>query len=370
MKIIVTGGGTGGHIYPAIAIAKGILARWPDSQVLYVGTQEGMESKLVPASGLTFQKVSARGWQGRKPDQLIKALKAINKGKKEAQSIIEDFKPEAVIGTGGYACLPIAQAAVHSKIPVFIHEQNAYPGLTNRLISIWAKKVMITFAEAGAHFPKSARSKLVLTGLPVRSEIQSMTRAGACDRLGLDPQKLTLLSIGGSRGAQSINNAMLHVIKELYGSEKVQIIHACGSRDYDRMCQNLQESGIDCDGQSNIILKPYIDEMQYALGAADICVGRAGAAFIAEITVCGIPAILIPYPYASGDHQTHNAKSLVNQNAAIMIEDKELTGPHLLGQIGQLLNDEALRKQMKENSITAGRPEALGVILDVLEQSL
>jgi len=369
VKVIVTGGGTGGHIYPAIAIAKGILNNWPNARVLYVGTEEGMESRIVPAAGLDFATVSAKGWQGRKVDQLIIALKAVRKGKKQAQAIIEDFQPDIIVGTGGYVCLPMASASVKKKVPIIIHEQNAYPGLTNRLISLWSRAVMITFPEVSSHFPKSVQKKIVLTGLPVRPEIQAVTREKGYEKLGLNPGKLTILSVGGSRGAQSINMAMLHVIKSLYGSEKIQVVHACGRRDYEKMCRYLDESGILYNGEANIFLKAYIDEMQYALAAADICVGRAGAAFIAEITVRGVPAILVPYPYAVGDHQTYNAKSLVKNSAAILMEDKTLTGPRLLKQIQQLINDEDLRRKMKENSLKSGRPEALQNIMDVIQQT-
>lgn len=368
MRVIVTGGGTGGHIYPAIAIAKGILTAWPDSEILYIGTAAGMESRIVPASGLPFAAVSAKGWQGRKPSLLLKALAAVYQGKNEAKEIIDRFAPQAVIGTGGYVCLPVAAAAIQKKIPIFLHEQNAYPGLTNRLISIWAQAVMTTFDEAAGHFPKSVRKNIVLTGLPVRQEISAVNRAEACAKLGLDPQKLTLLAVGGSTGARSMNLAMLHVIRSFYEDDQVQILHACGQRDHAMMCQRLQEAGILYSGEKNIVLKPYIDEMQYALGAADLCVGRAGAAFLAEMTLCGIPGILIPYPFASGDHQTYNAKSLERKQAAVMIEDKALNGPVLLEQIRGILLDKARCQDMQRNSRLAARPQALEAILQVLSQ--
>jgi UDP-N-acetylglucosamine--N-acetylmuramyl-(pentapeptide) pyrophosphoryl-undecaprenol N-acetylglucosamine transferase len=299
---------------------------------------------------------------------LPKALAAIWSGHKQASKIIKDFQPQIVIGTGGYVCLPLAAAAVKSGVPVCLHEQNAFPGLANRLISIWAKAVMLTFAEADKHFPGSAQSKLVLTGLPVRQEIKSVNREAACARLGLDPSKLTVLVVGGSRGAQSINLAMLHVIKALANQEQVQIIHACGQSNYAKMQALLNDAGISPEKNGNIILKPYIDEMEYALNAADLCVGRAGAAFLAEITVCGIPAILIPYPYAAADHQNYNAKSLEQHGAAVVIQDKDLTGPVLLKNIEAIINDSSKRNQMTEASLAAGRPNALSTILEVVQK--
>lgn len=368
MRVIVTGGGTGGHIYPAIAIAQGIMAKWPDSEVLYVGTAGGMESRIAPAAGIAFAAVTARGWQGRTPGQLVKALAAIRKGETEARKIVEAFSPQAVIGTGGYVCLPVAAAAILKKVPVYLHEQNAYPGLSNRLISIWAQRVMTTFEEAAAHFPPSVRKKILLTGLPVRQEIAAAGRQEACARLGLDPGKLTILAVGGSTGARSMNLAMLTVIRHFCKDPAVQILHACGQRDYEMMQQRLEEAGVLYSGENNILLRPYIDEMQYALGAADLCIGRAGAAFLAEMTLCGIPGILVPYPYASGDHQTYNARSLEQKQAAVVIEDKKLSGEMLLQRIQEILFNESRRAEMRNNSRKAARPEALNAILQVLSQ--
>lgn len=366
MRIIVSGGGTGGHIYPAIAIAKGIEAASPDARVLYVGTGEGMESRIVPERGVAFRPIHARGWQGRKVSSLVKALKTNSQGQKEAGAIIDEFKPDAVVGTGGYVCLPVAQAAKKAGVAVYLHEQNAYPGLANRLISLWAQGLMLTFEEARPLFPKSAQKKAVCTGLPVRPEILAAKRPEAVRELGLQPDIPTLLAVGGSQGARSINFAMIHVAKELYGRAGVQILMATGRRDYERVVKGLEDAAIPVKGEKNIHLYPYLDRMELALAAADLYVGRAGATTLAELTVRGLPAVLIPYPFASADHQTYNAKSLADRGAAVLLEDKGLTGPKLLAATEKLLADGSRLKQMAERSLECGKPRALDEIVRVL----
>ena len=366
MRIIVSGGGTGGHIYPAIAIAKGLEEASPGTRVLYVGTGEGMESRIVPERGLEFKPIRARGWQGRKASSLIQALKTNTAGEKEAAAIIKEFKPDAVIGTGGYVCLPVAQAARKAGVPVYLHEQNAYPGLANRLISLWARGSMLTFEEARPLFPKSARRKAIYTGLPVRPEILSADRDRAREALGLAKGVPALLAAGGSRGAQSVNFAMLHVIKAFYGRDDVQVLMATGSRDYEKITEALAKENILYEGQKNIHLYPYLDHMELALAAADLYIGRAGATTLAELTVRGLPAVLIPYPFASADHQTWNAKSLVDKGAALLLEDKGLTGPKLLAEAKGLLENPERLAEMAKKSRACGKPQALEEIVSAL----
>ena len=366
MRVMVSGGGTGGHIYPAIAIARGICQADPSAEVLYVGTKEGMESRIVPEAGLEFRGIHARGWQGRRVSSLVQALKENGRGQKEATALIKEFRPDAVVGTGGYVCLPIAQAARKAGVAVYLHEQNAYPGLANRVISLWARKVLLTFEEARPLFPKSAQRKAVCTGLPVRPEVLAAKREKAAAALGLLPGVPTLLAAGGSRGALSINLAMLHVLKEFYGRENVQILMATGRRDYEKITGALEEAGLCYKGEKNLHVYPYLDHMELALAAADLYVGRAGATTLAELTVRGLPAILIPYPYASADHQTYNAKSLADRGAAVLLEDKGLNGPKLLCRIKEILTDPKRLEEMRKKSLDCGKPKALEEIIGVL----
>jgi len=371
-RIVLTGGGTGGHIYPALAIASGVKRRWPDTEILYIGAKGGMESHVVAETAFHFRGITAAGWQGRKILSLANAVKASIKGRMEAIKLLSAFAPRAVIGTGGFVCLPVAMAAAKKRIPVYIHEQNAYPGLANRLISSWAKQVMISFEEAADRLPLYAKKKAKLTGLPVRETIAGASASEAYSFYQLREGWKTILVAGGSQGAERINRAMLHVIKSLYGQEGVQIIFATGQRDYPQMKEALESAGIGWETSSeaggNVRMLPYIDRMDLAYAAADVFVGRAGATTLAEITLCRLPAILIPYPFHSDNQQLHNAASIGDKGGAVVIEDKQLTGPVLLNMLRELLDDDNRRMAMAECSYRASHSYALENILDVLAE--
>jgi len=366
MRAIVTGGGTGGHIYPALAIAKGLKNLDPPGEVLYVGTREGMEAELVPAAGFEFAAVSSVGLTRQLSLKTIKSLASTSAGVIQGIRIISEYKPDLVVGTGGYVCGPVVLAAALKGCPCAIHEQNAYPGITNRLLARVADRVMLTFPDAKRYFPKRARC--TVTGLPVRQEILSVSREEGIKYLGLDPDALTLLVVGGSRGARSLNRAMVEVWKEFQGRTDVQIVQISGESGYAETLQLLSEAGIEPRNDGNIILKPYLHRMEYALAASDLVIGRAGASFLAEITARGLPALLIPYPYAAENHQEYNARALVEQGAAVMILDQDLTGTVLVNRIKELLAQPARLKEMGWQSQKMGRPRALEQILRVLSQ--
>jgi UDP-N-acetylglucosamine--N-acetylmuramyl-(pentapeptide) pyrophosphoryl-undecaprenol N-acetylglucosamine transferase len=367
MKVVVTGGGTGGHIYPAVAIAQSVLNASEDSDVLYIGMPEGLEQRIVPGFGIPMDSVEAAGLQRRRPDKSLKLMHTLRRGYRQALKIMDRFRPQVVVGTGGYVCVPVILAARKRRIPALLHEQNAYPGLANRILSLSAAKVMLTFPEAIRYFPRPARGKMVWTGMPVRQEILAATREAGLKALDLDPNRLTVLATGGSQGAQSLNRAMVHVIKQRAEDSRVQIIHVTGHVDFEKVMVLLKEGGISPDERANIIVKPYLEHMEYALACADLCVTRAGAAFLSEMTSKGAPGILIPYPYATGDHQTYNAKSLEKAGAAVILTDQSLTGPRLLAQIEGLLFNEERRALMSENSRKAGKDDALRNILKLME---
>lgn len=368
MRIILTGGGTGGHIYPAIAIGQAIRSKWPDTEFLYIGTKEGMEGKIVPESGFPFQSIEVIGWERKLSLQALragwKALTALY----HSQRLVRQFSPQLVIGTGGYVCLPVVWAAAHSKIPTLIHEQNAMPGLTNRFLSRKVEGVLLTFDRSRKYFPQRLQQKLHVTGLPVRSDILRVSREEGLAFFGLSPKKATLVGVGGSRGARSINQAMLTVCRKLADHPDVQIIHLTGTAGYTEFKSSLHAHGITEGNCGNIIIRPYLHEMEYALACADLCVARAGAAFLSEMTAKGIPGVLIPYPYATENHQEHNAASLAGVQAAEMILDSCLTGEVLLERVEELLFDEKKRKQMAANSLNAGKPEAVTKILEIIKR--
>jgi len=364
MRVLFTGGGTGGHVYPAVALAKNIISN--GGEVLYVGTSKGLEAKIVPDAGIPFKTIELEGWQRKFSWQAVRAGFKALQGGTQAFNIIREFNPQLIVGTGGYVCGPVVLAGSFLKIPTIIHEQNALPGLTNKTLARLVNKIMITFADSEKYFPN--RNKVVLTGLPVREEIFKIDKKEAIEFFKLNSDKTTLLVSGGSRGAKSINSAMIDIYPELLKIPNLQIIHITGEQGYNQVVGQLANKGINMDKTGNIILRPYLYEMEYGLKAADLCIGRAGATFIAEITAIGLPAVLIPYPFAAENHQEFNARSLVKQDGAIMILDKNLNGSTLFGVIEKLINNPEQLSRMSKNMKKAGNPDSMAKIMKVLEE--
>jgi UDP-N-acetylglucosamine--N-acetylmuramyl-(pentapeptide) pyrophosphoryl-undecaprenol N-acetylglucosamine transferase len=362
VKVIVTGGGTGGHIYPALAIAKGILAREPESQILYVGTNEGMEARLVPEAGIDFQGVSGQGLPRKLSIDTIKVGAKSFKALWETKQILKEFKPDLVVGTGGYVSGPVVLTAALFGIPTLLHEQNALPGITNKILARFVRKVMVTFPESIAHF--GLRKKLVLTGLPVRSEIGKVTRSDGARRLGLHPGRQTLLVTGGSRGARSINQAMPIVLKHLINRPDIQVIWATGKATYNETQKALNESGVNWKRDNWKVLE-YLKDMPEALACTDLFVGRAGATTLAELMVAGKPGILIPYPFAAENHQEYNARALEKDGAARVILDSELSGENLWATLQEFLEKPYELGEMADAAKALGQPNALAKIVKV-----
>lgn len=354
-RVIISGGGTGGHIYPAITIARAIADIEP-TEFLYVGSKIGLENTLIPNEGIPFVTIDVRGLERKISFRNLVTLGKTAGSLLRAEQIIHKFKPDVVIGTGGFVCGPVLLAASLSGIPTLVQEQNVIPGVTNTILSRFVKCVALGYEEAADRFKR--KDILVYTGNPVRKDILTGTRDHGRALLGLDPDKFTLLVAGGSRGARSINNAMIEVHRYFRDSRDIQILHVTGDHEYDRVVGQLE--GIDGKGRygegSHVI--PYLHHMPEALAAADLAVYRAGAVGLAELTVRGLPAILIPYPYAAEDHQRYNAQALVMCGAAKMILDKMLTGRELLEEIVHLKNDPEALKRMARASKSKGRPQA------------
>ena len=354
-RVIISGGGTGGHIYPAITIARAIADMEP-TEFLYVGSKIGLENTLIPNEGIPFVTIDVRGLERKISFRNLVTLGKTAGSLIKAEHIIHKFKPDVVIGTGGFVCGPVLLAASLSGIPTLVQEQNVIPGVTNTILSRFVKCVALGYEEAAERFKR--KDILVYTGNPVRKDILTGTKDHGRALLGLDPDKFTLLVAGGSRGTRSINNAMIEVHRYCRDSKDIQILHVTGDHEYDRVVGQLE--GIDGKGRygegSHII--PYLHHMPEALAAADLAVYRAGAVGLAELTVRGLPAILIPYPYAAEDHQRYNAQALVMCGAAKMILDKMLTGRELLEEIVHLKNDPEALKRMAQASKSKGRPQA------------
>ncbi len=325
MKILIACGGTGGHINPALAIAGIISQHVPDAEFLFVGTPDGMESTLIPAAGYAMEHVKVAGLQrSLSPSNFVRNVKAagyLMTAGSHARAIIRQFQPDLAIGTGGYAAGPVIRAAQQLGIPTAIHEQNAYPGVTNKLLAKRARAIMMTFEAAKQYFPEGAPT--FVTGLPVRGNLTRCTREQAKAKLGF-PEGMTILSFGGSQGAKCLNDIMPDLMEwHLRSDMQINHIHAYGKFGRDTFPQELQKRGIDTD--KHLRVTEYIHDMDVCLAAADLVISRAGASTLSELEAVGRASVLIPYPTAAENHQYHNAMVLGKAGAAIVIEQKNLT---------------------------------------------
>lgn len=350
MKIIFAAGGTGGHINPALAAAGEIREKYPDAEILFVGTKGKMESRLVPKAGFDFKTISISGFQRKLSVKnlfrniatvfrLIFSFFAVRK-------IIKEFAPDVVVGFGGYVSGPVVRAAAKMGIKTAIHEQNAFPGVTNKMLSKSADAVMLAVPKAKEYL--ECKNEPIVTGLPVRNEILRADKDFARSEKGLD-DKPVIFSFGGSLGAKTVNEAMVGLISALYKENSCNFIHSYGQ--YGKWFPDkLRENGVDIDKAKNIDAREYIYDMDKCLAAADIVICRSGASTLAELEATGKPSILIPSPNVSENHQYHNAMTLVNANAARVIEEKDLTDEKLLATVRELLENKQLREQMGENA--------------------
>jgi UDP-N-acetylglucosamine--N-acetylmuramyl-(pentapeptide) pyrophosphoryl-undecaprenol N-acetylglucosamine transferase len=364
MRIIVSGGGTGGHIYPAITIIRAIESLVGSCEILYVGTKQGLEADIIPKEGLAFKAIEVSGFARRLTFKNVATLFKSLKSVWDSKSIVDEFKPDVVIGTGGYVCGPILLAASLKGIPTIIQEQNVIPGITNKILARFVRKIALGYEEAGKYFSVD-KEKMVYTGNPIRREVMECTRDEGTRALGLNSGMKTILISGGSRGARSINQAMLEVHKRFSGRKDVQLLHVTGKSEYNDIVRLFAEHGIEAEASGNIIIKPYLYNMPEALAAADLAVFRAGAVGLAELTARGIPSVLVPYPYAAENHQEHNARVMEKCGAALVIRDAELDGITLSQMLEQVINDTAALTNMAVASKKLGCPEAADKIAEL-----
>lgn len=347
MRVIVSGGGTGGHINPAIAIAKYIKEKEPESEILYVGTEHGLEKKLVPAQDIEIKYIDVYGFKrSLSPKNILYAYKAF-KGIGEGKKIIEEFKPDIVIGTGGYVCGPLLYAAGKMGIPTIIHEQNVFPGFTVKLLADKVSAVATSFDTTKNYLKK--HKKIVLTGNPVRADLLKVTRYEARIKFDLD-EAPTVLIMGGSLGARSINDALCEIIIK-NSAEGYNIIASTGERNYESVMNKIKDAGVSIP--KNITVMPYIFNTDFAFAAADLIVCRTGAVTVSELAASGKPSIVVPSPNVAHNHQEYNAKYLSDRGAAVLMHDDELTGVKLDAQIKTLVNDKELLADMGQKAKTA-----------------
>ncbi|EIT84995.1 undecaprenyldiphospho-muramoylpentapeptide beta-N- acetylglucosaminyltransferase [Fictibacillus macauensis ZFHKF-1] len=360
MKVVLSGGGTGGHIYPALSIAKEIKKVDPNAEILYIGTEKGLESDLVPREGIPFKSIHITGFKRSLSLDNIKTLMRFLKGVAQCKKMIKEFQPDVVIGTGGYVCGPVVYAASRLGIPSIIHEQNSVPGLTNKFLSRYVKKIALSFQESASFFPSD---KVVLTGNPRASEVLGKSGAKGRESLGLDPVKKTVLIVGGSRGARPINEAFLQVLQEA-GRKEYQFVYVTGDVHYENVQQAVQASG----SPSNVTIVPFVHNMPEVLAGVDLVVARAGATSIAELTALGIPSILIPSPYVTNNHQEKNARALEAPGAAAVILENEMSGEKLLQEVDRILTNQEHWLAMHRAAKKLGMPEAAATIVRLIEE--
>jgi UDP-N-acetylglucosamine--N-acetylmuramyl-(pentapeptide) pyrophosphoryl-undecaprenol N-acetylglucosamine transferase len=370
MKVLLAGGGTAGHINPALAIAGYIKNKRNDAEFLFIGNRDGMEQRLVPQAGFEIKSITISGFKRSfSPKSMLENIKTVSRtftSSREAKKIIAEFKPDICIGTGGYVSGPVIRTAAKMGIPCIIHEQNAYPGITNKMLAKSVKKVMLAVPDAKKYFDKNI--DFVITGNPVRQEILTAKKEESRKELGLDNRPV-VLSFGGSLGARKINEAVADLVARSGIDGRYQHIHAYGSYG-DWFPQLVEEKGTDIADCSNLDIRPYIDNMPTCMAAADLVICRAGAITLSEIQAMGKPAILIPSPNVAENHQYHNAMALVNAGAADIIEEKDLTGAALMRKTDKmLLNPEKLEKY-SENSRKMAITDANERIYSVVKKVL
>jgi UDP-N-acetylglucosamine--N-acetylmuramyl-(pentapeptide) pyrophosphoryl-undecaprenol N-acetylglucosamine transferase len=370
MKVLLAGGGTAGHINPALAIAGYIKNKRNDAEFLFIGNRGGMEQRLVPQAGFEIKSIKISGFKRSfSPKSMLENVKTVSRtftSSREAKKIIAEFKPDICIGTGGYVSGPVIRTAAKMGIPCIIHEQNAYPGITNKMLAKSVKKVMLAVPDAKKYFDKNV--DFVITGNPVRQEILTAKKEDSRKELGLDNRPV-VLSFGGSLGARKINEAVADLVARSGIDGRYQHIHAYGSYG-DWFPQLVEEKGTDIADCSNLDIRPYIDNMPTCMAAADLVICRAGAITLSEIQAMGKPAILIPSPNVAENHQYHNAMALVNAGAADIIEEKDLTGAALMRKTDKmLLNPEKLEKY-SENSRKMAITDANERIYSVVKKVL
>ncbi len=360
MKVLIAGGGTGGHVYPGIAVAEELVRLRRGSEVVFVGGRRGLEAHAVPDSGFRLRMLIVRGFPRRAWWRWPAAVVANLMGFLQALWVVATERPDVVLGTGGYVSGPVSLAAWMLGRPLLLQEQNSIPGLANRWLARVADEVHLSFTEARVYFAR--KDNLKVTGNPVRSYILSGDRTQALREFGLEPARPTVFVFGGSRGAHRINESALDCMRRLKGRVDVQFILQTGSEDFDRARDLVEKEQLPAR------VMPFLRQIQLAYAAADLVVCRSGAMTLAEIAACGTPAILIPYPHAAHNHQEVNATNLVERGAAALILDRELNGERMAKEVAHLLADRQTLRRMSAHARTFARPDAAERIVRSLER--
>jgi UDP-N-acetylglucosamine--N-acetylmuramyl-(pentapeptide) pyrophosphoryl-undecaprenol N-acetylglucosamine transferase len=354
MNVIIAGGGTGGHLFPGIAVAREIQRRKPGSKILFVGAEHGIETRIVPKEGFELRTLPVGGIKGLGVARQLRNLIGMVSGVFKARQILGQFNPDVVIGVGGYASFPMLSAAILGGYPRVIMEQNAVPGLANRVLGNWVNFAAVTDPRTGSYFGKRA----VVTGNPIRPEFKSIPA-----KHHLAP--FTILVFGGSQGAQAINRAAIEALDGLADwKDRLRFVHQTGERQLDEVKRAYATKGFDAD------VRTFFNDFHEQYAAADLIVSRSGATTVAEIKAAGRAAILVPFPFATDDHQTKNARAMAEESAAILISNADLNGERLSGAIRDLLSDPKRLAEIETNARRVAILDAEARIVDLVERAV
>jgi UDP-N-acetylglucosamine--N-acetylmuramyl-(pentapeptide) pyrophosphoryl-undecaprenol N-acetylglucosamine transferase len=355
--VLIAGGGTGGHLFPGIALAEEVSTRHPKNEVVFVGTDRGLEARVVPAAGYKLETIQVRGLKGMGPWRFFLGLLALPLAFLTSWRLLRQYRPDVVVGVGGYSSGPVLMAAWMQRIPTAVQEQNALPGVTNKILGRFVRSVFIAFDEARRFFPEK---KVHLIGNPIRSKLMDNYL-----RSSVKHEHFTLLVFGGSLGAKGLNSRMLDALDHLTDLKgELRIVHQTGKADLEAVRKGYADRGFTAD------VVEFIDDMSAAYAGCELVICRAGATTLAELTVCKKASILIPFPYATDDHQAVNASALVSAGAALMFREADLNGAVLAEHIRQLKADPERLKKMEKMAGLLGRPEAAKELADVCVQMM
>lgn len=363
MRIVYAGGGTGGHINPALSIADYVKEKNPDAKALFIGTKRGLEKKLVPASGYEIEFIDICGFDRKNLWKNVSVIAKLIKANRKCKKILKDFGADAVVCTGGYVSGPVAMAAGKLKIPALIHEQNVYPGLTVKGAEKYVKYTAVSFDETIKYM--SVPEKCVVTGNPVRVGILNADEKNARKKLGMDDKPFVLV-FGGSLGAQKINDTMIGVIEKAAKTKQFRLLFGTGERNFESVCEEMKKRNIHLTEEIKVV--PYINNMEDVMAAADLVISRSGAITVSEIAALGKPSILIPSPNVVRNHQEQNAREFEKNGAAAVITEDKLTSDLLYEKINEVINNKTVMNEMSNNVKKLGKRDATDKLYELVKK--
>ncbi len=355
MKVVISGGGTGGHIYPAVAIIEELKKRDSNIDILYIGSKNSMESELIPSLGINYKSIEVMGLPRKINKKFFKSIFVLLKGLRQAKKILKDFKPDVVIGTGGFVTGPVLYKAHKMGVYTIFHEQNSYPGITNRILSRYVNAMAVTFKESIKFFKNN--DKCVVTGNPIRNRFEFLNREQSLKFFEIDENSKNIFSFGGSNGSEELNKAVLGILDKFCENEKISLIHVTGKLNYDKFLEEIKNKDIKIG--NNVKILPYMTEMDKAYGVSDLVITSSGAITLAEISKIGLASILIPKAYTTENHQEFNARAYKDIGASELILEKELNSDLLWENIEKIIFDNSRLEQMKENAKKLATPNAV-----------